>query len=100
MEKFVTDQPLPEGVDRELLTILAEECCEVGQRVSKALRFGIKEVQKGQPLSNDQRIAQELGDVICVANMLVGRGLFTHDEIQAAAADKRKRLMKYLQSEF
>lgn len=41
-----------------LLSILAEECCEVGQRVSKALRFGLDEVQPGQDLSNAERIKQ------------------------------------------
>ena len=39
-----------------LLICLGEECDEVGQRVTKALRFGLSEVQHGQPLNNGDRI--------------------------------------------
>lgn len=58
-----------------LLTILAEECCEVGQRVSKALRFGLDEVQKDQPLSNADRILEELHDLFSVAAILHAEGV-------------------------
>ncbi len=42
-----------------LLTIAGEEAVEVAQRVSKALRFGLNEVQAGQPLTNAERILEE-----------------------------------------
>ena len=63
-----------------LLTILAEECCEVGQRVSKALRFTPEEVQPNhhqnpQQQSNAERIAYELTDLFAVAEMLVAEGI-------------------------
>ena len=51
-----------------LLTCLAEECTEVGQRVTKALRFGLAEVQAGQTLTNRQRIAEEYRDLVAVAS--------------------------------
>lgn len=54
-----------------LLCCLAEECSEVAQRVSKALRFGLDEVQPGQEFSNSQRIWQELNDLAGVAEMLI-----------------------------
>lgn len=53
-----------------LLTILAEECAEVAQRASKALRFGMEEIQKDQPLTNAQRITQEFTDLVAVYGML------------------------------
>jgi hypothetical protein len=53
-----------------LLTCLAEECAEVAQRVSKALRFGLSEVQPGQELTNAERINLELDDLISVACIL------------------------------
>jgi hypothetical protein len=67
------------GMNRSehLLTCLAEECAEVGQRVSKALRFGLAEVQPGQPLNNAQRIAAEVKDVLSVAAILERHGLLT-----------------------
>jgi hypothetical protein len=58
-----------------LLTCLAEECAEVGQRVSKALRFGLDEVQPGQPLRNRDRIQDELNDLFAVAAILAGEGV-------------------------
>lgn len=53
-----------------LLWILSEECDEVGQRASKAARFGLAEVQPGQPFSNAWRIRQEFGDLIAAYEML------------------------------
>ena len=53
-----------------LLACLAEECDEVGQRVMKALRFGLNEVQSGQALTNAERIAEELKDLFAVSTIL------------------------------
>ncbi|WP_298091595.1 hypothetical protein [uncultured Sphingomonas sp.] len=61
--------------EEHLLTCLAEECAEVSQRVSKALRFGLAEVQPGQPLSNADRILEELRDLFAVANILASEGV-------------------------
>jgi hypothetical protein len=58
-----------------LWTILAEECVEVAQRVSKVLRFGHAEVQPGQPLDNAQRVNQEMMDLMAVCEMLHDEGV-------------------------
>lgn len=85
------------NVDEYILSRLSEECCEVGQRVSKALNFGMTEVQSGQDLNNDERIAEEMKDVISVAIILQRRGQLTsefmptEEEIEA----KLKRIKKY-----
>lgn len=81
-----------------LLTCLAEECAEVGQRVSKALRFGLREVQPGQPLTNADRILDELRDLFAVAEICAGEGLIgwampDHMEVVAKGA-KIERFMK------
>lgn len=47
-----------------LLSVLGEEGSEVAHRVSKALRFGVDEVQPGQPDTNGERIRFEVYDVI------------------------------------
>jgi len=47
-DKFITPCELPTEYEREVLTILMEECAEVIQRASKALRFGLDEVQPEQ----------------------------------------------------
>lgn len=57
-----------------LLTCLAEECDEVGQRVCKALRFSLSEVQPeqefGHEFDNAERIVLELEDLLAVAKIL------------------------------
>lgn len=63
-----------------LLTIGMEECAEVAQRISKALRFGLDEVQPnadglhppdGNPTrqSNLERIRAEFTDLLAVLDM-------------------------------
>jgi len=58
-----------------LLTILAEECNEVAQRASKALRFGIDEIQPGQFLTNGERIGIELEDLVAMVELCQGHAL-------------------------
>jgi len=59
-----------------LLSTLAEECAEVIQRITKAQRWGLHEIQPGQSLNNEQRIEYELNDLIGVVTMLLTRGVF------------------------
>jgi hypothetical protein len=56
-----------------LLLCLAEECAEVSQRIIKALRFGLDEVQQSNPdeiRTNRQRISYEFNDLIAVSEMI------------------------------
>lgn len=57
-----------------LLTILAEECNEVAQRTSKALRFSLEEIQPGQNMTNADRILQELYDLLAMVEMCQDEG--------------------------
>lgn len=80
-----------------LLTCLAEEADEVGQRVCKALRFGLREVQPGQPLTNDDRICDELRDLIAVAHILHSEGVIgwfmpEHGEVN----QKRAKIERFM----
>ena len=56
-----------------LLTIGGEECNEIGQRFSKAARFGMLEIQPGQSLTNRERILGEFAD-LCGALELMTPG--------------------------
>jgi NTP pyrophosphatase (non-canonical NTP hydrolase) len=77
-----------------LLTCLAEECAEVAQRVSKALRFGLTEVQPGQDKDNAERISEELGDLYAVALILADEGVIPLAEAPLTAKrDKIERFM-------
>jgi hypothetical protein len=76
-----------------LLTKLAEECNEVGQRALKQMQFGRDEVQPGQPLSNAERLVGEISDLLATVQFLF--------EIKAIPAvprnteAKRAKIAKY-----
>ena len=75
-----------------LLFTLAEECAKVAQRLSKAARFGMHEVQPGQLLTNRERILSELNDLWAVVEML---DLATVD--RAAIAKKKDKVQMFMQ---
>lgn len=53
-----------------LLVILMEECAEVSKEASKALRFGLEDVEPGQEATNADRLAGELCDLRAAIEML------------------------------
>lgn len=75
-----------------LLFTLSEECDESGQRASKAARFGMSEIQPGQPLDNKRRLEIEVADIIGVARML--KLDIREEDIQAKIA-KVTKYMEY-----
>lgn len=80
-----------------LLVCLAEECDEVSQRVAKALRFGLDEVQAEQPLSNTARIVDELEDLISVALILHHEGIIPAFYPKDSRVEKKRtKIEKYM----
>lgn len=83
-----------------LLSCLAEECCEIGQRVSKALRFGLDEVQPGQGLTNGQRIIEEYNDLRGVMQMLEDEGILDsstdYHTLSATMQAKKAKVEKFM----
>lgn len=79
-----------------LLTILFQECAEVQQRVSKALRFGLPEVQPGQDKTNAERIIEELNDLYAVVVMLERAGALPPSADPAAIAAKEEKVLRYM----
>lgn len=53
-----------------LLTCLAEECAEVAQACSKAIRFGMEASHPDYDYTNRQKLRHELGDLLGVCDML------------------------------
>lgn len=66
--------------------------------MSKALRFGLDEVQPGQPYSNTQRLAHEVGDIYEVVNRLVSLGVLSQEQIDEGVARRKLQLSKFLQT--
>ncbi len=74
-----------------LLVSLAEECAEVAQRATKALRFGLDETQPGQPISNAVRLVDELEDLALIVDLLrAGGHIPPRDAISLIPLIKRK----------
>lgn len=82
-----------------LLTIVAEECNEVAQRCTKALRFGMTEIQPEQALTNAERIAGEYSDLVAALILLRREcpGLIPDitDEALEAKRQKIERSLEY-----
>jgi len=51
-------------VEQLLLTQLMEECAEVAQRASKAIRFGLYETEPNQAYTNKERLLHEIQDFL------------------------------------
>lgn len=79
-----------------LLTILSEECVETAQRVSKAIRFTLGEVQPEQDLTNAQRIVYEFNDIVAVMEILQEEGVFEKVIDREAIEKKKIKVAKYL----
>jgi hypothetical protein len=83
--------------EEHLQVIAMEECDELSQRLSKALRFGMDEVQPDAAanpdgLTNRDRIAIEYNDLIAAMRML---GL--DQQVPALQADKEAKVERFLE---
>lgn len=82
-----------------LLNRLSEECAEVIQRVSKALTFGLDEVQPGQPDDNAYRIILEYIDLVAVFEMLEDEGILKlpdGETVRTLNRQKREKVAHYM----
>lgn len=96
-DPFISPCAPPEGLQRELLEVIAEECAEVIQRVTKALRFGLDEVQPGQPWTNNYRIGLEVGDIYETIRQAQEIGLVPHGAVASGMEAKEGQLRRFLQ---
>jgi len=79
-----------------LLTGVTEECSEVSQRVSKALRFGMQEIEPDWTLNNSQRIVQEYADLIGMMELLEEGGYISLKDLRPMIAAKKAKFEHYL----
>jgi hypothetical protein len=77
--------------DEHLMVIGMEECDELSQRLSKALRFGLNQIQPGQLDSNRGRIVAEMNDLLAALDML---GLYQPNREQMDA--KKAKVERFL----
>ena len=77
----------------EILTIAGEECAEVIQVICKGQRFGFDIEYNGK--TNRQHLTQEAGDVLCMIDLMVEKGILNADDLQVAKLAKREKLKQW-----
>jgi len=83
--------------DRELLECLQEECAEVIQAVSKALRHGLDSYHPDNPaMDNHESINREIGHVIAMCHFLQDRSIYDVDMTDHYLQQKKQSLGQYL----
>lgn len=79
----------------EALLIMQEECAEVIQAVTKIYRFGISNLKPGKNKTNLEHLEDEIGDLLCMIEILYDQGLIRAEEIEQAMQAKRDKLKIY-----
>jgi len=77
----------------EALLILAEECAEVTQCVSKIMRFGIESYWDG--ITNREKLSKELGDLYAMIDILANNEIVYWEDVKSNAQNKRKKLYQW-----
>jgi hypothetical protein len=98
--------------EQYLLTVVSEEASEVAEeasklvkRITKAIRFGLEEIQEGQQLDNNQRIGVVVMAMVTELNDLIGamemlgfdtEKLFQDFNYRPQVEAKKERIEKYM----
>ena len=77
----------------EILLIAQEECAEVTQAISKVFRFGLDATHNGA--TNRDRLTEETGDLFCMIQLMIEKGIIDITELEQAAANKKAKLQKW-----
>lgn len=72
----------------ELLIIFMEECAEASVEASKIIRFGQNDEEVGS-------LVKEVGDLVCMINLLEEYGILNRNQINQYALNKREKLKKW-----
>ena len=78
----------------ELLTIEAEECAEIIVEICKVKRFGADKLWNG--MTARQRLARELGDLICVVDQLADYAFIDLELVGEARIEKLDKLVRWM----
>ena len=77
---------------KEILCITQEECSEVSQSVSKIFRFGWSSVHPKTGVNNKEHLEEEIGDLLCMVDILVEKCIISDSAINKARQEKREKL--------
>ena len=77
----------------EIMDITQEECAEVIQAISKIRRFGLMSEHKG--VTNKAHLEEEVGDLMCMIELMTKFGLIDKIAVLEAATRKRTKLEQW-----
>ena len=63
------------------------------QAISKVFRFGIDAEYNGR--TNYQRLTEEVGDLLCMIDLMMECKIIDEVAVESAALEKRAKLMKW-----
>jgi NTP pyrophosphatase (non-canonical NTP hydrolase) len=92
MNKFVVNR-MKTARQEEIMLICQEECAEVAQAISKVFRFGVDGEHLGA--TNRARLEEEIGDLLCMIEMLTEESIIGAGAVARAAQAKRAKLAKW-----
>lgn len=78
---------------KEVFAIAQEECAEVIQAISKITRFGLANDHMG--VTNKEHLEEEVGDLMCMLNLLDEFDLVDWTRVSIHAQNKRKKLQQW-----
>lgn len=79
--------------DKEVMLIAQEECAEVTQAISKVFRFGFDSEYNGR--TNKARLEEEIGDLMCMLQLMAERDLIDWSLVSLAAGAKKIKLQTW-----
>ena len=80
---------------KEILCITQEECSEVSQSVSKIFRFGWGSVHPKTGVNNKEHLEEEIGDLLCMVDILIEKCIISDSAVNAARQAKREKLKQW-----
>jgi NTP pyrophosphatase (non-canonical NTP hydrolase) len=83
------------NTQKEIMLIAQEECAEVVQAISKCFRFGFNEKHPSEDFTNRQRLEEEVGDLLCMIDLMVEKNIISDIIINAACSKKTEKLKKW-----
>ena len=80
---------------KQIMLIAQEECAEVIQAISKVFRFGVDDIHPVTKKSNKDSLEEEAGDLMCMLQLMMDKGVINETKVYEASIQKRIKLEKW-----